>query len=46
MAEMRQAQNSTNGDILGRDERLMAQSFRLVQLVELGAKTVAYKKSK
>ena len=41
-------QKAENGsrNILQRDERLMAANYRLIQLVELGAKTVAYKKSK
>ena len=44
-------ERSTNGpegsqNVLKKDERLMSANYRLIQLVELGAKTVAYKKSK
>ena len=33
-------------DMVAKDDKVMALNFRLIQLVELGAKTSEYKKSK
>jgi hypothetical protein len=44
LAQQRYSKAKSN--ILSEDERIVASSFRLVQLIELGAKSAAYKKSK
>jgi hypothetical protein len=43
---MRAIQNEDQADYVSSDDQIMALNFRLIHLVELGAKTAEYKKSK
>ncbi len=43
---MRRALKNEDDDYISSDDQLMALNFRLIHLVEMGAKTAEYKKSK
>ena len=43
---MRRALKNEDEDYISSDDQLMALNFRLIHLVEMGAKTAEYKKSK